>query len=115
MGEAEARELINDSSQPWPDSIIYALQDNGILIRENDMESGDIYISIVFDPLAGHIVAEALLKKYSRSNVESWFQDNVRPKLFGEGDPRHPLADDVFHSLIGLLPRRRLGSHLWNC
>ena len=113
MGEAEARKLIGDSNRPWPASIIYALQDNGILIREYDAESDERCISIVFDPLAGHIIAEALLKKYSRSNVESWFQDKVRPKLLGEGDPRHPLADDVFRSLIGLLPRRRLGSHLW--
>lgn len=113
MDENEARRLIGDSDRPWPESIMYALQDNGILIRGTNNRSDFRDISIVFDSLAGHIVADALIRKGIKNDINSWFQKNVDAKLTGNIYRSHPLAEDVFRSLVGLLPRRRYGKHLW--
>ncbi len=107
----ETRELIGDSDRPWPDSVVRALEDNGVLIRGIDDQSGPRDIAVVFDSLAGHIVADALLKKYGGDCFKSWFQDVASAQLVGKA--KHPLADDVLRSLVGLSPLRRHGKHLW--
>lgn len=113
MDEDQARRLIGDSARKWLDSIMYALQDNGVLIRGINNRSGSRVVSIVFDSMAGHIVASALLRDCNSDDIESWFQDKVSSKLIANAGQSHPLAEDVFSSLIGLLPRRRYGCHLW--
>ena len=113
MDENKARQLIGDSDRPWPDSIMYALQDNGILIRGTNHGSDLRDVSIVSDSLAGHIVADALLRKWIENDIIFWFKENVDTKLTGNIHRGHPLAVDMFRSLVGLLPRRRYGKHLW--
>ncbi len=109
----EVRDIIGDSDRPWSDSVVRALEDNGVLIRGKDDQSGPRDIAVVSDSLAGHVVADALLKKYRGDCFESWFQDVASAKLVGKANSRHPLADDVFRSLVGLSPISRHRKHLW--
>ncbi len=113
MGEDQTRLLIGDSDRPWPDSMMCALQDNGVLLRETGRGSDFRFISFIFDSFGGYIIASALLKHSCKQDWKSWIQDAVNAKLIGNENPRHPLAEDIFQSLVGLFPRRHYRCHLW--
>ncbi|MYE40079.1 MAG: hypothetical protein F4X27_07625 [Chloroflexi bacterium] len=108
---AELRHKLGDSVRPWAVSIVHALEQEGILTRGRD---GLDEVSAAYDALAGHLIADALLSKKSRDELESWLADSTtKVALFGEPSKRHPLASDVVRSLVGLFPRRHYGMQLW--
>lgn len=101
-------------NRAWDQSIVRALEQEGILIRVSNYRFGGNRIAIVYDALAGHIVADGLLEKYAGSQFNEWLREHVTTMLTGDLDKRHPLATDIFQGLVGLIPRRRYRQQLWS-
>jgi hypothetical protein len=113
VGKDGIRKLLNDDQRSWHDSIIRALEYEGLLIRygRNDT-AGDL--AILYDALAGHIVADAILEDLGSTRIDSWIRcDDVVSALGGSCEDRHPLAEDIFSAFVGLLPRRMYRQQLW--
>ena len=106
------RHSLGDADRPWTLSIVHALEQEGLLTRGRD---GLDEAAAAYDALAGHLIADALLSTKNRGELESWLADSTtKAALFGDPSKRHPLASDVIRSLVGLLPRRHYGMHLWS-
>ena len=106
---------LGDQQRPWDRSIVYALEQEGVLFREPGDAPGDLRVSVIYDALAGHIVADAVLAKVGRTALDSWFKDDANLTLLaGEYPNRHPLGSDIFGAFAGLLPRRMYGQQLWS-
>jgi len=110
----ELRRILKDNQRPWDQSIVRALEQEGVLIRVSDHRLGGNNIAIVYDALAGHLIADALLDTYGRTSFESWIRNpDTISALTGDIDQRHPLASDIFRALVGLAPRRMHRRQLW--
>lgn len=119
----ELRKLLNDEHRPWDQSLVAALEHDGILFREPGDQPGQGKLSVIYDALAGHIVANAILGEHSGDKFEIWIRDPGtlaalgpevrRPSQPGERRSYHPLSDDIFRALVGLMPRRMNGKQLW--
>jgi len=71
----ELRRLLNDESRSWDRNLVAALEHDGVLFREPGDEPGQGKISVVYDALAGHIVANALLGEHSGDKFDVWLRD----------------------------------------
>ena len=109
----EIRQLIGDDRRTWDKSIVRALEDDGVLIRERGDQPSRGNVAVVHDALAGHLVADALLNKFSGRDFGPWLQSASGTVLMGDISEQHPLATDIFRSLVGLSPYRRHRSQLW--
>ena len=147
----ELRRLLNDEPRSWDQSLVAALEHDGVLFREPGDQPGRGNMSVVYDALAGHIVANALLGEHSGDKFDVWLRDPHTlaalgmeiveltrlqstvarfPKMLPKGlktsvnafitrfsrPPcynHHPLYDDTFRALAGLMPRRMNGKQLW--
>lgn len=109
---AELRNILNDTQRPWDQSLVRALEHEGILLRMPS--AGHDTFMPVYDLLAGHIIAGALLAKHGHSGFETWIRlPSTAALLAGGYDDRHPFADDIVASLVGQLPRRFHAKQLW--
>jgi hypothetical protein len=112
IGVGELRSMLNDAQRPWDQSLVRALEHEGVLLRMPS-DGGDTFVP-VYDLLGGHIIANALLAKHGQSSFETWLKDSSTTALLaGDYDVRHPLADDVLGSLVGQVPRRFYAKQLW--
>lgn len=109
----DARRILDHDQTDWEDSLFRRLEEEGVLFREEDSGIGDTECGFVFDLLAGYLIADALLGQVPNG----WAAD---AELAGctlwdslLGDDAHPLGLDVVLALIGLVPRRFTGRHLW--
>ena len=110
----ELRRRIGDEARPWNESIVRALEHDGVLLRVPGDQPSAGHVAVVFDALAGHLVADALLERFGGSGFETWLQDpGTTAALTGDFDLRHPLAADIFRALVGLSPRRMYRRQLW--
>ncbi len=110
----ELRERLGDHVRPWDQSIIRALEQERVLIRVSDPRLGGNQIAVVYDALAGHLVADALIEKYAGSDeFMRWLQAEATKMIAGDVGEQHPLAADIFTALVGLTPRRRYREQLW--
>jgi hypothetical protein len=108
----ELRLLLGDKDRPWDQSLVRALEHEGVLLRMPSSGSG-AYVP-VYDLLGGHIVASALLAKHGQIAFESWIREaSTAVLLAGDHGARHPLSDDIVSSLVGQLPRRFQSRQLW--
>lgn len=108
----ELRSMLGDAQRPWDQSLVRALEHEGVLLRMPSNGS-DTFVP-VYDLLGGHIIANALLAKHGQSSFESWLRDSSTMTLLaGDYDVRHPLADDVLGSLVGQVPRRFYAKQVW--
>jgi len=111
---AQLRELLHDQARPWDQSLVAALENDGLLFREPGDRLGRGRMSISFDALAGHIVADALISSFSGDKFDQWVDEHeTRTALGADVTGRHPLATDVFRSLVGLVPRRMNRKQFW--
>jgi hypothetical protein len=110
--EQRARELLGDGAgRTWHDSLLNALQSEGILLRQHD-GPGRASVSFVYDLLAGHLVAQALIAEHGR-RLATVLAEPDTVELFGVSwQGGHPLASDILAGLAGGLPRAELGQ-LW--
>jgi hypothetical protein len=108
----ELRQLLGDSGRPWDQSLVRALEHEGVLLRM-PFDGEDGYVP-VYDRLGGHIVANALLSRYGQDAFVAWVRDPSTMSLLGDDhNQRHQLADDVVYSLVAQLPRRLHTGQLW--
>jgi len=108
------RRWLGDEARPWDESIVRALELDGVLLRVPGERPSAGHIAIAYDALAGHMVADALLGEFGGRGFEAWVREpNTIASLTGELDERHPLATDIFRSLVGLAPRRMHRRQLW--
>lgn len=108
----ELRSMLGDAQRPWDQSLVRALEHEGVLLRMPSNGS-DTFVP-VYDLLGGHIIANALLAKHGQSSFETWIKDSSTTTLLaGSHDARHPLADDVLGSLVGQVPRRFYAKQVW--
>lgn len=108
----ELRDILCDAQRPWDQSLVRALEHEGVLLRMPSNGS-DAFVP-VYDLLGGHIIANALLAKHGQIAFEAWIREPSTTRLLvGDYNVRHPLADDVVSSLVGQLPRRFHARQLW--
>lgn len=110
----DLRDQLQDSGRPWNASIVNALEQEGILIRYPESPPYGPTVAGVYDALAGHLVANAILSKRGREGFEEWLKlPETLTALDGERVDQHPLAFDTFRALVGLVPRRLFRQQLW--
>jgi hypothetical protein len=108
------RQHLSDSDRPWDHSLVRALEHEGVLLRDADGSRRPNDVAAVYDALAGHIIADALIGKFGGHGFDEWIKGpDTLAKLFGDYPARHPLAEDTVKALAGLLPRRLYRRQLW--
>ncbi|GAA1435938.1 hypothetical protein GCM10009641_33360 [Mycobacterium cookii] len=128
VSEIRAKQLFGDTQRRWDETILNALQGEGVLIRQTAQELDEeqdgletpeaphgqegLVVAVVYDLLAGHIVASAMAEAGGASFATSLRAPGVEAKFLGETAEVHPLALDIFDALVFVLPQRGLG-HLW--
>jgi hypothetical protein len=128
VSEVRVKDLFGDTYRRWDETILNALQGEGVLIRQTAQElnpeqrspvtSGaadgqeGLVVAAAYDLLAGHIVASAMAETGGAAFATSLTTSGVEAKFIGESAEVHPLALDIFDALVFVLPQRGLG-HLW--
>ena len=108
------RSRIGDEKYSWGDSVVRALECDGILIHANNERGGPPRFSVIYDLLAGHIIADSIITQFGQISLETWLKNPDISKLLTGAQPdRHPLATDIFQALVGLIPRRLHHQQLW--
>jgi hypothetical protein len=109
------RARIRDDIRPWDASIVRAMENEGILLNEPVDPSGQRRIAIVYDALAGHIIADAMLPSGGTTGLRRWLA-SVTPHLATGGPSlrRRPLIEDIFAASVALAPRRLNGEQVWH-
>ncbi len=107
------RELLGDHKRSWDQSIVRALEDEGVLLRFPGKNSyGDM--APVFDALGGHLIADAVLRRQGQSSAATWIVDpTTQALLAGPYEEKHPLATDIFTSTVALFPRLLHSRQVW--
>jgi hypothetical protein len=110
----QARALIDDAGTSWDDSLVRALEEEGVLFRDRRPDAADDDSAVLFDSFAGYLIADAITRGLTMGGLDDALSDHALwTKLRGSPDERHPLAEDVLLNLVGLLPRRFNGRQLW--
>ncbi len=108
----ELRGVLGDAQRPWDQSLVRALEHEGVLLRMPS-NGNDLFVP-VYDLLGGHIIANALLSTHGQNTFETWIkQPSTMTLLVGDYDVRHPLADDIVLSLVEQVPKRFYSKQLW--
>lgn len=108
------RHRLGDEGLSWDQSIVRALEHDGVLLREPSDRPSAGRVAIMYDALAGHMVADALLDEFGGRGFEDWLLDaDTAAALTGDLASRHTLATDISRALVGLLPRRMHRRQLW--
>ena len=108
----ELRNILGDAQRPWDQSLVRALEHEGVLLRMPS--NGSDALVPVYDLLGGHIIANALLAKHGQVTFETWIKEpSTTTSLAGDYNACHPLANDVVLSLVGQVPRRFFAKQLW--
>jgi hypothetical protein len=110
----ELRRALGDDQRPWDQSMVRALEHDGVLLRMPSEANGNGAYAPAYDLLGGHVIANELLAKHGQVGFESWIREaSTTLLLTGDHDQRHPLADDIVYSLVGQIPRRFHSKQLW--
>lgn len=108
----DAKAILDLGATNWDESTFRRLEEEGVLVREEVDGSDDTETAVLFDRFAGYLIADALLVRMASAEVKNRLADGPLWKSL-LGDDGSPLGEDVAISLIGLLPRRFDGHHLW--
>ncbi|GAA4100812.1 hypothetical protein [Actinomadura miaoliensis] len=108
----DARAILDEGETNWDESLLRRLVDEGILFRDEVDGSDDTEVGFLFDRLAGYLIADALLVRMPYAEVDERLAEPSLWNLLG-GKDGHPFGEDIVIGLIGLLPRRFGGHHLW--
>jgi hypothetical protein len=128
---------LNDVGKPWNATLQRALEHEGILLRVPGDAPGAERVAVVYDLMAGHLVADAQLGNCGAGGLKQWLSTPATKDLL-DGSPqhhpvtegllnvaadrpspdtalpqRHPLAEDILNGLVGLTPRKFHRKHLW--
>ena len=114
LDEADLRQRLGDSSRPWNESMVRALEQEGVVLRFPGRETKGTRVGAAYDLLGGHLAADAIITTHGNWGFESWFKSEFTVKsLTGPLPEQHPLATDILHGLVGLVPRRLHRRQLW--
>lgn len=106
--QGRAKELLGDTSRRWDETLLFALEGEGFLIRYPNPPGYDV--GVVYDLLAGHVVARSLITGH-HGGVRDVLGDPAVVDRFVSATA-HPLGYDIFRGLAGGLPRIAAGQ-LW--
>jgi hypothetical protein len=110
----DLRKRLGEDGRPWNESIVRALEQEGVLLRTLERGSTVDQVTVIYDALAGHLAADAILARHGRMGFERWLTESATVGAFaGPPHERPPLAGDTLQALIGLLPRRLHRQQLW--
>jgi hypothetical protein len=111
----DLRRRLGDEGRPWDESLVRALEQNGVLLRDpRDRDTTEPRVSVVYDRLAGHLIAGALLERHGRTGLQELLRQPRTVAALREGAPdSHPLGNDILIGLVGLTPRRLHGEQVW--
>lgn len=111
---AALRRRLADDGRPWDQSLVRALEQDGVLLRTPGDTPVSQHVVVVYDMLAGHVIADSLLAEHGRSGLEEMLREPATVgTLAGPLPEQHPLAADTLRALVGLVPRRLRGRQLW--
>ncbi len=111
---SDLRRVLGDQHRSWDTSIVRALEQGRLLLRAPAKPGSlDQRVMVVYDRLAGHLVARALLHTTRPLDLESWARIPRTVAAFTYGPEQHTLAPDVFTALVGLTPRLHRGQQWW--
>lgn len=115
LDEDTLRQCLGDSARRWPESMVHALEQGGIIIRLDRTSPAGTGVMAVYDALAGHLIADSILKTHRAQGFPIWLRERATLAAFsGTAAQVHPLAADIFSALVALVPRRLLGERqLW--
>ena len=86
----------------------------GVLLRAGEPGTTTDRITVAYDALAGHLIANVVLARRGREGLEEWLNEPATmTALGGPLHDQHPLAADTLWALVGLLPRRLHRQQLW--
>lgn len=105
-----AREILDADEKDWGRSLLRALEEDGLLYREQ-RSVADQRVAILFDRLAGYLIATALIATTTVQELEAKFASQELWERLTTKEQDHPLAEDTFVALAGVLPRH--GQQLW--
>src|SRR5207248_74899 len=98
----------------WDDSLVRALEEEGVLFRDSSTNGTVNRSAVLFDRFAGFLIADALTRGLTMDGLDDDLSSpELWAKLKGSPNERHPLADDVLIALVGVIPRRFYGRQLW--
>lgn len=108
----DAKAILDAGETNWDESLFRRLEEEGMLFRDEIDGAEDTEVGVLFDRFAGYLIADALLVRMAYAEVserlgEAAFWNSLL------GEDRHSFGEDVAVSLIGLVPRRFGGHHLW--
>lgn len=108
----EAKLLFDGDAAEWDHSLLKALEQEGVLFRDDRLGHDAERSAVLFDRLSGYLIAYAITRGLRFADAE---QVLGQPALWDKltGSARHPLANDILVSLVGLMPRRFPGHQLW--
>jgi hypothetical protein len=108
----DAKAILDAGETNWDESLFRRLEEEGVLFREEVDGGDDTEVGVLFDRFAGYLIADVLLVRMSYAEAaERLAEATLWNSLLGE-DSR-AFGEDVAISLIGLVPRRFGGHHLW--
>ncbi len=108
----DARAILDAGETNWGESLFRRLEEEGVLFREEVDGSDDSEVGVLFDRFAGYVIADALLVRMPYREVADRLAElTLWRALFGEDSK--PFGEDVAVSIVGLVPRRFGGHHLW--
>lgn len=120
MSKDDAKALLDPPGTRWEFSLVQHLEQNGVLLTgagEEHGRPGDsplLQVTLLYDLMAGHVIAEALISGRTSQQFADWFrQGEVNQAFSNDNNQRHPYAQDILKSLVTLLPRRYPRQHLW--
>lgn len=107
----DAKLLVDRSAEEWDESLLRALEEEGILATDDLPGLSGRTIAPLFDRLGGYLIASKLVRQSAPAEVvDQLVTPDFWARLTGPG--RHPYAEDIRTTLVGLLPRHNLGP-LW--
>jgi hypothetical protein len=107
----EAKLLFDGNAEEWEHSLLRALEEEGVLVGDDQAGLTQRVSAPLFDRFGGYLIASALVRKTAPDEVvEDLASAEFWQRLTGPG--RHPYAEDIRVSLVGLLPRHNM-VQLW--
>ena len=109
----DAYAITDDVGADWEESLFKRLEEEGLIFRDDRYGVENPRVAVLFDRLAGYLVATAVLSGLTPADIETDLSDaQLWAKLSG-GEDQHPLGEDTLAALVGVLPRRFRRQQLW--
>lgn len=96
----------------WEANIVNLLVQEGLIFREEKTRR-DFMLMPAYDRLGGFLIAQCLIT-HGQGDFKSLVKsEEFESKIFGRGDKRHHLSEDILCALVVLAPKLFYGKNLW--